>query len=377
MPKSDKRIELLKKAIAKLGAKAMAVRETHDIEWLTGFERVFDDERAHVALALLDSDKLLFHTDTRYVDAALRAALDEDVIVDADGKTSIEWIHSKAIANGVAKNGADLAIEDSILLSEFRDLQKAFAADAKSATRIDFIETHDIILELRAIKDKNEIRLLKDAQAVTDRAFEHIVGFIREGMTEREIQIELDSFMLEHGADSLSFPSIVASGSNGASPHAIVSDKKVEAGECIVMDFGAKKNGYCSDMTRTVFVGQPSPELHHAWEVLRTANETVEERLYVGMTGAEAHDLALDVLAEGGYRDRMGHSLGHGVGLQIHELPLLSPRNREPLVAGNVVTVEPGIYISGSFGMRLEDCGVLTQDGYERFGSCTHDLIIV
>lgn len=374
---SQNRIDSLKSAISDQGARAMAVRDTHDIEWLTGFEHVFDEERAHVALVSNASDKLLFHTDSRYIDAALKVANGTDVEVDANGKTSIEWIHENAISNGVALNGADLAIEDSISLFEYRALQKAFAGDKEPSSNAKFIETHDTILNLRAVKDDLEIKKLISAQAVTDKAFEHIVEFMRAGMTERQIQLELDDYMLENGADGLAFPSIVASGANGASPHAIVSDKIVEEGECVVMDFGAKKDGYCSDMTRTVFVGQPSAELLYAWEVLRTANETVEERLYVGMTGEEAHDLALDVLAEGGYRDRMGHSLGHGVGLQIHELPLLSPRNREPLVSGNVVTVEPGIYISGSFGMRLEDCGILTKDGYKRFGTCTHNLIVV
>ena len=218
---------------------------------------------------------------------------------------------------------------------------------------------------------------MKVAQAVTDVAFDHILGFIKPGATEREIQLELDWFMLTHGAEALAFPSIVASGANGASPHAVVSDKPLAAGECVVMDFGAKRAGYCSDMTRTVFLGQPEGDMLAAWKAMRRANEEVQAMLRPGVTGKQAHELAERILAEGGFEGRMGHGLGHGVGLQIHELPVLSPRNERPLEPGNVVTVEPGIYLPGHFGMRLEDCGVVTDDGFDRFTQSTHELVIV
>lgn len=377
----DDRANRLREMLPGLGAHAMLVKDTFDIEWLTGFRRVFDGERAHTAIVSCCPDRFLLHTDSRYIEAMLRAAEGSSVEVDAAAERSAEWAHANAIACRISEDGSDLAIEDSMSLFEHRELQAAFGGkedgQVDSCDRPSFVETHDAVLGLRAIKDGSEVQLLKAAQEVTDRAFEHIVGFMRVGMTEREIQLELDSYMLENGADDLAFPSIVASGANGASPHAIVSNKVVEEGECVVMDFGAKRDGYCSDMTRTVFVGQPAPELIRAWDVLRTANETVEERLYIGMTGAEAHDLALDVLAEGGFRDKMGHSLGHGVGLQVHELPLLSPRNRNPLAKGNVVTVEPGIYIPGSFGMRLEDFGVMTDNGFERFTRSTHEMVVI
>jgi len=183
--------------------------------------------------------------------------------------------------------------------------------------------------------------------------------------------------MMRHWAEGLAFSSIVACGANGASPHAIPGDTKLEAGQCVVMDFGAKARGYCSDMTRTVFLGAPDAELAHAYKVLRLANEQVEALLRPGVTGIEAHNLAEQVLADGGYAGRMGHGLGHGVGIDVHEEPCLNTRNDKPLVAGNVVTVEPGIYIPGRFGMRLEDYGVVTEDGFDVFTRSPHEPVIL
>ena len=172
---------------------------------------------------------------------------------------------------------------------------------------------------------------MKAAQAVTDAAFAHIVGYMRPGMTEREVQIELEDFMRRHGAEGLAFPSIVAAGANGASPHAIPGQTVLEAGQCVVLDFGARAHGYCSDMTRTVFLGQPSQKMRDAYAAIRSANEQVEAALKPGVTGKAMH----------------------------------------------VVTVEPGIYLPGEFGMRLEDFGVITPDGFEVFTRSTHDPVIL
>ena len=234
-----------------------------------------------------------------------------------------------------------------------------------------------MVLRLRAVKDGDELARMAAAQAITDAAFAHIVGLMAPGMTEREVQLALDDFMLKHGAEGLAFPSIVATGPNGANPHAIPSGTVLEAGQCVVMDFGARACGYCSDMTRTVFLGRPEGEMLRAWEVLREANEAVEAFVRPGVMGRECHELAEKVLADGGFGGLMGHGLGHGVGLDVHELPTLNPRNDQPLQAGNVVTVEPGIYLPGRSGMRLEDCGVVTERGYEPFGCASHEMVVI
>lgn len=294
-----------------------------------------------------------------------------------------------------------LGIEDDMTLAEYRRLERAFAAGedaaadsagttsaalARAATPAsapsspfwaDLRETTNFVFGLRAVKDAGEIERMKAAQAITDAAFAHIVAFMRPGMTERAVQIELEDFMRRHGAEDLAFSSIVATGANGASPHAIPGETVLEAGQCVVLDFGAKARGYCSDMTRTVFLGAPEGEMLRAWETLRAANEAVEAAICPGVTGAEMHQLAEDILAEGGFGGRMGHGLGHGVGMDIHEEPVLAPRNKELLVPGNVVTVEPGIYLPGKFGMRLEDFGVVTETGFEVFTKSTHEAVII
>lgn len=375
---SQCRIDSLRTALSECGANAMYVRDVRNIEWLTGFKDVFDEEQAHAVFFSTDSDGFRLHSDSRYINALEREAESTPVKVDAEVIAMSKWVHAKyEEAFGEDAKDSLMAIEDSISLSEYRALEKAFAGDDSHSSSMPFIETEKLILKLRAVKGSDEIALMRAAQAVTDAAFDHICGFINPGITEREIQLELDDFMMRNGADSLAFPSIVASGPNGASPHAIVSDKPVQAGECIVMDFGARKDGYCSDMTRTVFLGAPEGEMLNAWNALRLANETVQEMLEPGVTGKQAHELAENVLANGGFAGRMGHGLGHGVGIQVHELPNLNTKNDKPLVAGNVVTVEPGIYIPGKFGMRLEDYGVITASGFERFTQSTHEMVVL
>ena len=373
--------ELLKR----VGCDAFLVRETVNIRWLTGFDGVFDEEQAHALLVLPGG--LILHTDSRYTGAARAAAEAGGGFVEVD---EVRESHA-AFARRKLSSDAVLGFEGSIAYTEFTKLAEQFASEADAPAAPSehplgepapvpgalLISTTDAFRTLRARKTPAELERLRAAQAISDAAFAHVVDVMRPGMTERQVQRELDDFMLQHSAEALAFPSIVATGPNGANPHAQPGDTPLEPGQCVVMDFGAKARGYCSDMTRVVFVGEPDARLRDAYAVLRAANETVEAALKPGMTGKEAHDMAERVLAEGGYEGRMGHGLGHGVGLEIHESPNLNLRNDRPLEVGNVVTVEPGIYIPGEFGMRLEDCGVLTEEGYKPFGTTSHEMIVV
>lgn len=394
---STDRLAVLRRALTAAGVHAMYVRNTANIEWLTGFNKVFDEEQAHALFVSTLEKWAYLHSDSRYVTALEREAVDSFIHINAESIGFSEWLFSmwKSYLYHFSDSLPDrslLAIEDSVSLREYRAMERAFAkgyADALQGASsrhlvetlegayLPFKETDGLILKLRACKDEAEIERLRAAQKITDAAFDHIQEFIKPGMTEREIQLELDAKMMRLGADSLAFQTIVASGANGASPHAIVSDKKIECGECIVIDFGARKDGYCSDMTRTVFVGEPTDRMRRAWETLRRANETVEERLSPSMTGKQAHECALSVLEEGGFAGLMGHGLGHGVGIQIHEEPVLSPRNDALLQPGNVVTVEPGIYVPGEFGMRLEDFGVITEHGFDCFTRSSHEMVVL
>lgn len=369
---SSTRIAKLRTRMAELGADAFYVRNQSNLRWLTAFFGVFDDEDAHAMV--VSPDRAVLHTDSRYDEAFKRAAEGTEIEIDGTRQTHAAFACA-AFAGKDARqtdDGGTLAIETSIALAEYRALETAFAE-----SRVRLLETSGAIVGLREVKDADEIARMKAAQAITDAAFAHIAAFAKPGMTERAVQIELEDFMLRHGAEGLAFPSIVATGANGASPHAIPGATRLEAGQCVVLDFGARAQGYCSDMTRMLFLGEPDDRMRSAYEAIRAANERVEASLRPGVTGAEMHRLAEDVLAQGGFGGKMGHGLGHGVGIDIHEEPVLAPRNDSPLVPGNVVTVEPGIYLAGDFGMRLEDFGAITHDGFEVFTQSTHEMVII
>lgn len=352
--------------MAENGADAFLLRGTSDIAWATAFDGVFDDEQAH-ALLVTAQDAVL-HTDSRYAEACESQAAGGPVSVDAARKTHAAWCAARVAG------ACTLAFDDGMSLREHR-LMLGECARAAASTQL--VPTSDVVLGLRAVKDEMEVGRLRAAQAITDAGFSHIVGFIHAGLTERAVQLELDRFMMDAGADGLSFPTIVATGAHGSSPHAQPGDAVIQPGDAIVIDFGARKAGYCSDMTRTVFVAPVPPELERAYAVLRRANEECERMVMAGAVASAVHGHAEEVLADGGFAGKMGHSLGHGVGIDIHELPVLSTRADGPLPAGAAVTVEPGIYIPGAFGMRLEDCGLVTASGYERFGTSTHEPVVV
>lgn len=369
------RLESLRAVLAQHHLDAMCVRNTANIAYLTDFEGVFDAEQAHALL--VTPTTAILHTDSRYDNACRHAAdpryihIDSATDSEGRGKTHACWLAEQVSSDSV---GASIGIEDTITLAEFRQLEDEFAQAAGS---MQLVETHDVVRKLRAVKHNDELQRLRAAQAITDSAFSYMLGVIKPGMTERQVQQELDAFMMSHGADELAFPSIVATGPNAANPHAQPADTPLEAGQCLVMDFGAKKAGYCSDMTRTIFIGGPDAQLVSAYEVLREANEQVEAMLCPGITGLEAHNEAQRILEEGGFGGLMGHGLGHGLGRSVHELPNLNLRNNEALEAGNVVTVEPGIYVEGAWGMRLEDFGVITDEGFDVFTQSSHDLVII
>ncbi|MDO5118176.1 MAG: M24 family metallopeptidase [Eggerthellaceae bacterium] len=251
------------------------------------------------------------------------------------------------------------------------------------------------VLASNPVKTAEEIEAIRAAQAITDAAYAHIIWFIKPGVTEKDVAAELDRFMLEQGADDVSFPTIVAFGPHGVNWHHEPIDQPLFAGMQLVMDFGAKKDGWCSDMTRTIFIGDANPFYKYAYEALIATNEAVEAMLKPGVTGKEAHEFAESILADWGFPNLMGHGLGHGVGREIHEEPLLNLKNDKPLEVGNVVTVEPGIYIPmgfelyapnhglnmsipmPKFGMRLEDMGVITEDGFEVLTQSPHEAVIL
>lgn len=373
MSYSTQRLTKVRRILSDKAADYFYVRDLSNIKWLTAFDGVFDDENAHAMI--LSADKAVLHTDSRYSRAAAEAARDSEISVDAEKCSHAKFLSGTIAAdNPESRRNITLAIEASISLREYRHLESTLS---ELPMEVEIYETSDEIVGIRAVKDEEEVRRLVSAQSIADAAFAFIVDFISPGMSEREVKIALEDYLIRHGAEGLSFSSIVAAGPNGASPHAVPGETKLESGQTLVLDFGARAHGYCSDMTRTLFIGEPGDKVRRAYEAIRDANESVERMLKPGITGAQAHDLAEKVLADHGFAGAMGHSLGHGVGIDVHEQPVLAPHNPNPLEAGNVVTVEPGIYVSGEFGMRLEDFGIIREEGFHVFTRTSHDMVII
>ncbi|MBP5313602.1 MAG: M24 family metallopeptidase [Eggerthellaceae bacterium] len=351
---------------------AFYVRDVTDIAYLSSFERVFDSENAH---ALLVCDKGVFlHTDSRYELACVDAA-QNDIVVSAEPISHAAWLQN-TIREIFEGKGIVIGVEDTWSVREKNSFLETFK-DSLASGKVVLSEECDFAVGVRLIKTPYEIDCLKSAQAITDAAFDYIKSIVKVGMSERELAVLLDRHMIDIGADDVAFATIVAAGEHAASPHAIPSDKRIEANTPVLVDFGAKKNGYCSDMTRVFSIGKPSDEVMTAWDAVVCANEAVEAALCCDVSGVQMHELALSVLKEHGFEGCMGHGLGHGVGMQIHEQPCLNPRNRSLLLCGSVVTVEPGIYLPGKFGLRLEDFGVVTQEGFEVFTRQNHNLAII
>ncbi len=230
---------------------------------------------------------------------------------------------------------------------------------------------------LREIKNDEEIEKLRTAESIGDAAFKHILGYLKEGITERDVALELEYYMKKNGAEGLSFDTIAASGKNSSMPHAIPTDKKLENGDFLTMDFGCLYEGYCSDMTRTVAIGKTSENMRHVYDVVLRAQTEAMKHIKAGALCNEVDAVARRVIADAGYGDFFGHGLGHSVGLFIHEDPRFSPKCKEVLKPGMVITVEPGIYLPGQFGVRIEDMVAVTENGFINLTESDKSLITI
>ena len=234
-----------------------------------------------------------------------------------------------------------------------------------------------MIEKIREVKDASEIKIIRQAIEIADQAFEHILTFIKPGITEIQVANELDFYMRSLGASGVSFDTIVASGVRSSMPHGVASQKVIESGDLITLDFGCYYEGYVSDMTRTIALGTIDPKLKEIYEIVLRANEIVNENTKAGITGKQMDALARDYITQKGYGDDFGHSTGHGIGLDIHEGPSISFRNEEPLVVNNIVTNEPGIYLAGLGGVRIEDDLLIQEGGVEILNHSPKELIIL
>lgn len=305
----------------------------------------------------------VFLTDSRYIEAA------KDKIICCE----VEEQKGKLMDYAKRFNCKVLAVEaDRLTVTQLKNLRKAL-----HGIKLTTVGTDKIIDSFRAVKNEAEIENICKAQRIAEAAFDHILGFIKVGVTEKEVALELDHYMLSHGADSLSFETIAISGANTSKPHGVPTDKKIEHGDFVTMDYGAVVNGYHSDMTRTVAVGAASDEQKKIYKIVFEAQLAVLRVLKNGVKCSDADKAARDVITEAGYGEYFRHSAGHGVGIEIHEKPFISPKSTATLRSGNVVTDEPGIYIPGKFGVRIEDMALITENGCKNLTKAPKELIII
>jgi Xaa-Pro aminopeptidase len=315
--------------------------------------RYFTGMKSSAGTVLAFRNKAYLLIDFRYIEKARETVKTAEVI---ETKELYKEISTLLRQEGV-KN---LAIEAmDVTVSRLNVMKKHLKC-------VDIIETDVLsnsINKLRMIKDEEEMEYIRKAQEMAESAFDDILGFIKEGVTEREIALELDRLMLEKGAEGISFDTIALAGENTSMPHGVPSDKKVKKGEFVLMDFGAVYNGYHSDMTRTVCVGTLDEEMEKIYNIVLTAQEKAIAAAKAGISGKELDGIARRHICDAGYGEYFGHSLGHGVGLEIHEQPNAAPSYEKNLEKGTVITIEPGIYIAGKFGVRIEDFVILTENG--------------
>ncbi|NLZ55754.1 MAG: aminopeptidase P family protein [Clostridiaceae bacterium] len=326
--------------------------------WFSGFSGT-------ESYLLITPDEQYILTDSRYLEQAGQQAPEFELIDATSG-------HLPATCNLITEleltrlgmESAALSYGESIFVKE-------------NCPQVEPVPLGSELSNLRRIKDNLELRNLRQAFALADEGFRRTLPFIKAGRTEKEIAATLEYNMRMLGADGSSFTTIVASGTRGALPHGVATDKRIEPGEGITIDFGALYAGYHSDLTRTVFLGEPSAEMRKIYEIVLKAQLHCQNNLRADMTGKEGDELARKVIEDAGYGRYFRHSTGHSLGLEVHESPSLSPNNPDPLPAGILITVEPGIYIPGLGGVRIEDTVILSEDGVTSLTELPKELLIL
>lgn len=323
----------------------------HDNEavFITGRPNIFyySGFTSEDAYLLISHDTCLIITDSRYTIQAHEQAKGFEVL---DIKDGFEKVFSRT-------NAKYIGYEENIMsVREYKHIRSRLRQNQ------DFIEMQNLIVEPRKIKDEKEIKKIAEAESIGDEAFSHILNEIKPGKTEKEIALELEFFMKRQGAEALSFDTIAASGKRSAMPHGVATDKKIEEGDFLTLDFGCVFEGYCSDMTRTIVIGKASERQKEIYNTVLNAQTSAIDVIHEGIPCSEVDNIARSIINEAGYGDKFGHGLGHSVGIEIHESPSFAPKCNEKVRNGNVITVEPGIYIDGFGGVRIEDL-IAVHDG--------------
>ncbi len=354
------RLGALRARMAAEGARAVLVTGASDQVWVTGFDGVFDEHPGTACLVTPHAARVF--ADSRYAEAVREAAYSSEWAVHEASDPA-----GAAVEAAAADGDAPLGLQPELSWSEYTRLAAAFGAEVVPATG--WVGT------LRMVKDEMEMGRIEQAQQLTDRAFKHIIDFLEPGMTELEVALEIETHMRRDGADGIAFPAIVAGGPNSALPHAVAGTRRIETGDFVKLDFGARVAGYCADMTRTVTMGPASDRQREIHAAVLAANEAGRAAVRPEAVAKDVHAAAAAVLAERGLGEKFGHGLGHGVGLDVHEGPRLGPKSEDVLRLGMVVTVEPGVYEPGFGGVRIEDLVVVDGDGHRVLTQSTRELL--
>ena len=336
----------------------LLVTSLPNIRYLTGFS-------GSSALLFVTPRDVLLITDFRY-----QTQIGEEV-----GDLARITIEPQSLWTGLWQQLSQLAYVEVAGFESAHVLHRDFQRLLEAGARCQWRPTIDLVESLRERKDAGEVALIESANGIATRALERTLPQVRAGMSEMEIAGVLEKALRDEGSEGFPFPSIVASGPRSALPHARSTDRRVSAGEFLLLDFGAETGGYCADVTRTFVVGHAAPDQREVYDVVRTANENASRQVRAGMTGRDADALARDYIQQRGFGDLFGHSLGHGLGLEVHEAPRLARTADGALAEGAVVTIEPGIYRAGWGGVRIEDDVFLAADGPRILTGFTHELI--
>ncbi|MBR1497881.1 MAG: aminopeptidase P family protein [Oscillospiraceae bacterium] len=314
--------------------------------------------------ALVTRDGAWLLTDSRYIEAARAGARDVEVLQFTARKELDVWL--KELLSGCRRVGAE----------EGRLAHGAWLRREKELG-VELVPAEELMAQMRAVKEPEEVECLVRAQRIAEKALEQVLPLIRPGVKEREIAAELTYRMMLLGGEGNSFDPITITGANTSLPHGVPGDAAVREGDFVTMDFGTLWKGYHSDMTRTVAVGHATEEMRRVYDTVLRAQEAGIAVAKAGVTGAAVHQAGAKVIADAGYGAYFGHGFGHSVGLEIHEEPRASVKNDKPLPAGAVITAEPGIYLPGRFGVRIEDMILITGDGCENLTKAPKELIVL
>lgn len=343
--------------LERAGIDALLITDPYNMRYISGF-------RGGEGILYISRNQHVLITDSRYTEAAAN----ESQFTVAEEKSGNK--RADILKSCIERDGAkSLGYEDcSMLCSEFAKLNKELPIEK-------WIPMEQSVNDLRQIKTPEELEYLRKAESIGDAAFTTILDFLKPGITELEVAARLEYEMKLNGAEGFSFDAIIASGVHSSMPHAMPDEKKLENGDFVTMDFGCLYKGYCSDMTRTVVLGKANDKQKEIYDVVLRSQEAALEIIRAGLKGCEVDKVSRDIIAEAGYGDYFGHGLGHSVGLFIHEEPRLSPADQTVLRANMIETIEPGIYVPGFGGVRIEDMVIVTENGCDNLTHSPKHLI--